>query len=218
MISIQNVQFAGSHLTMIAITAKGVQIFLILALTAFTVSTIVLAVQKSNLKSDLNAAQKLLDDFEEAVKQTTAPPSSQSTDSATTTTEKTPEPEIPGVIDYRLPKTVAPELYDLYLHPNLETGEFEGQLVITIKVLENTDKIVLHSANLDIAYVYFTDGLTVKNYSFDKVRDFLIVETTDELEAGRTVHMGINFRGHEMNTKIVGLYTSAYKKGDGSDK
>lgn len=207
---------------MIAITAKSVQIFLILALTAFTVSTIVLAVQKSNLKSDLNAAQKLLDEFEEAVKFTTMASTSttgtsRSTDSTTTTTEKIPE--IPERIDYRLPKTVTPQLYDLYLHPNLETGEFEGQLVITIEVLQNTDKIILHSANLDIAYVYFnTFGQTVKNYSFDTLRDFLIVESTYELEAGTTVNLGFNFRGHEMHTKIVGLYTSAYKKEDGTDK
>lgn len=207
---------------MIVITAKSVQIFLILALTAFLVSTIVLAVQKSNLKSDLNAAQKLLDEFEEAVKLTTiastsTTDSSRSTDSTTTTTEKTPE--IPETIDYRLPKTMTPELYDLYLHPNLETGEFEGQLVITIKVLEKTDKIILHSANLDIAYVYFkTFGQTVKNYSFDMVRDFLIVESTYELEAGTTVDLGLNFRGYEMHSKIVGLYTSTYKKADGSDK
>lgn len=207
---------------MVAITAKGVTIFLTLALTAFTVSTIVLAVQKSNLKSNLAAAQKLLDDFEEAVKHTTVAQTStvetsKSTVPTTTTTEKTPE--IPEIIDYRLPKTVVPELYDLYLHPNLETGEFEGQLVITIKVLQNTDKIILHSANLDIVYVYFnTFGQTVKDYSFDTVRDFLIVECTNELEAGTTVHLGINFRGHQMDKKIVGLYTSAYKKADGSDK
>lgn len=201
---------------MIAITAKGVQIFLILALTAFTISTIVLAVQKSTLESDLKAARNLLDEFEEAVKITTIDSTSttKSTEATTTTTE-----QIPEVIDYRLPKTVTPELYDLYLHPNLETNEFEGQLVITVKVLQNTDKIILHSSNLDIAYVYFgTNGQTVESYSFDTIRELLIIKSADELKVGMTVYLGINFRGQKMDKKIVGLYTSHYKKADGSDK
>uniref|UniRef100_T1GW69 Aminopeptidase N-like N-terminal domain-containing protein n=1 Tax=Megaselia scalaris TaxID=36166 RepID=T1GW69_MEGSC len=195
-----------------------------LPLTAFTVSTIVLAVQKANLESDLDAAQKKLDAFEEALQNTTpgvqtthSSSESPSTESSSTTTENTPE--VPQEIDYRLPKSVEPTHYDLYLHPNLDSNEFEGQIVIKLKILENTDKIILHSSGLDISSVYFNNYKhSVESYSFDTARDFLIVKSTKELSSGSDMTLGILFSGKQMDTKIVGLYTSAYKKIDGSMK
>lgn len=63
------------------ITAKLVTIFLGLALTAFTVSTIVLAVQKSSLQDELNETKDKLELLEQALKTTTT---------TTTTTPVTP--------------------------------------------------------------------------------------------------------------------------------
>ncbi|XP_023035875.2 uncharacterized protein LOC6650874 [Drosophila willistoni] len=61
------------------ITAKLVAIGLSLALTAFTVSTIVLAVQKADLKKDLREAQEKLDLLEAGLQTSTvAPPTSTS--------------------------------------------------------------------------------------------------------------------------------------------
>ena len=73
------------------ITAKLIAIFLGLALTAFTVSTIVLAVQKSNLQDDLQEARHKLDYYEELLKNSTteAPPTTEAT---TTTVGPSPGP------------------------------------------------------------------------------------------------------------------------------
>lgn len=203
------------------ITAKLVAIGLSLALTAFTVSTIVLAVQKANLKSDLKDAQEKLDLLEAGFTTSTAGPTTSSTSSSSGTEEPgtTAAPE--EKIDYRLPNTLKPIHYDLYLFPNIETGEFSGQETITITVLEATDKIVLHSLNLNISsYSLQNTGsntLEIQEVSFDSVREFLVFQLSEELPQGREVQLHIGFEG-SMANKIVGLYSSSYLKEDETRK
>ncbi|XP_032306948.1 glutamyl aminopeptidase [Drosophila ananassae] len=227
------------------ITAKLVAIGLSLALTAFTVSTIVLAVQKANLKSDLKDAQEKLDLLESGFTTSTAGPTTSSTSSSSGTEEpgstaspgttaspgSTVSPDTtasPGTtpapdekIDYRLPSTLKPNHYDLYLFPNIETGEFSGQETIKITVLEATDKITLHSLNLKISsYSLQNTGsntLAIQEVSFDSVREFLVFQLSEELPAGREVELHIGFEG-SMANKIVGLYSSSYLKEDETRK
>ncbi|XP_061399843.1 glutamyl aminopeptidase [Musca vetustissima] len=113
-------------------------------------------------------------------------------------------------IDYRLPTAIKPTFYDLYLHPDIKTGTFTGQEVITLSVIEDTQKIVLHSHNLKITSVYTQSGsVKVASHEFDTVREFLIVHMEDVLAAGSSMRLGIIFEG-EMLGKIVGLYSSSY--------
>ncbi|KAH8335428.1 hypothetical protein KR074_001621 [Drosophila pseudoananassae] len=210
------------------ITAKLVAIGLSLALTAFTVSTIVLAVQKANLKSDLKDAQEKLDLLESGFTTSTAGPTTSSTSSSSGTEEPGSTTVSPGTtpapdekIDYRLPSTLKPTHYDLYLFPNTETGEFSGQETIEITVLEATDKIVLHSLNLNISsYSVQNTGsntLVIQEVSLDSVREFLVFQLSEELEQGREVQLHIGFEG-SMANKIVGLYSSSYLKEDETRK
>ncbi|KAH8336361.1 hypothetical protein KR059_004239 [Drosophila kikkawai] len=235
------------------ITAKLVAIGLSLALTAFTVSTIVLAVQKASLKSDLRDAQEKLDLLEAGFTSTAAPGTTSSADPGTTSSTTVPGPtevpeptEGPGStaspgstvtpgstaspattvapeekIDYRLPGNLVPTHYDLYLFPNIETGEFNGQETITIQVAEATDKIVLHSLNLNISSVAVmntgSETLDVQETSFDAVREFLIFQLNEPLTQGRVIQLHIGFEG-SMANKIVGLYSSSYVKEDESRK
>ncbi|XP_016947727.2 glutamyl aminopeptidase [Drosophila biarmipes] len=221
------------------VTAKLVAIGLSLALTAFTVSTIVLAVQKSNLQSDLRDAQEKLDLLEAGFTSTAAPtPSTTASPGPTLGPEPTAEPGTtappyptaasPGTttppeekIDYRLPGNLVPTHYDLYLFPNIETGEFSGQETITITVVEATDKIVLHSLNLNISSVSImntgSETLEILGTTVDSVREFLIIHLSEQLPQGREVRLHIGFEG-SMANKIVGLYSSSYLKEDETRK
>lgn len=121
-------------------------------------------------------------------------------------------------INYRLPTNAKPTLYDLYLHPDINTGKFSGQEIITISILENTQQIILHSHKLVITSVYTSSGSSkVENFAFNEERDFLIVNMAATLTAGSTLRLGIIFEG-EMLGKIVGLYSSSYTTPDSQKK
>lgn len=199
------------------ITAKLVSIFLGVALTAFTVATIVLAVQKANLQEDLRDAQEKIDQLEAGFASTT-PTTPGPTQAPTTQPSTTVAPE---KIDYRLPTALTPTNYDLYLHPNIETGLFTGHEIINITVNEDTDQIVLHSLYLDVMgpVVLQSDGtgILVKDYTFDITKEFLIINLNRKLKAGTFALLMLEFSGNMAN-KIVGLYSSSYVKADDSRK
>lgn len=219
------------------ITAKLISICLGLALTAFTVSTIVLAVQKSNLQKDLDEARDKIDQLESGFTSSTASTPTTTTTLSPTTSGPTAEPEptaepgptaepapteSPEKIDYRLPSSLIPTNYDLYLNPNVETGLFTGHEIINITVLEATDKIVLHSLYLtiDSVQVYQADGsawFEVESFTFDSVREFLIINLKEQLKVDTFVLLNLEFSG-TMANKIVGLYSSSYVKADETRK
>ncbi|KAH8409851.1 hypothetical protein KR222_009893, partial [Zaprionus bogoriensis] len=117
---------------------------------------------------------------------------------------------------YRLPTALSPSHYNLVLHPDLETGNFTGQEVITIKVIETTKQIVLHSQDLIITSVYVlgAGSAVVDQYELDEVRHFLIIDLTAELSVNAVISLGILFEGQTLN-KLTGLYSSTYLTPEG---
>ncbi|XP_032593297.1 glutamyl aminopeptidase-like [Drosophila grimshawi] len=111
-------------------------------------------------------------------------------------------------IDYRLPTALVPTHYSLHLHPELDTGNFTGQELISIKVLEATNQIILHSHNLDLGSVYVLKK-EVTSYELDELRQLLIINLQGELEVDAVITLGIIFSG-QMRNKLVGLYSSSY--------
>lgn len=109
-----------------------------------------------------------------------------------------------------------PSHYTLLLHPNLETGNFTGQEVITIRTIESTKQIILHSQDLTITSVYVLGAgdAVVQQYQFDVERDFLIIDLTEELSVNTVFSLGIIFEGQTQN-KLVGLYSSTYQNPEG---
>ncbi|XP_055901791.1 uncharacterized protein LOC129938333 [Eupeodes corollae] len=197
------------------LTSNIVTIGLGLGLTAFTVATIVLAVQKGNLINDLNDAQEKLDLLEEEIKHTSTTPITTST----TTPSPTTQPPKPA-INYRLPGDILPKHYDLYLYPHENLGEFSGQETIDLKIVKSTQTIILHVKDLNINYVSLINvpsSNTVTSFELDKEREFLIVHTSEIIPEGSNVSLLILFDG-QMEGKIVGLYSSSYTKEDGSLK
>lgn len=53
--------------------------------------------------------------------------------------------------DIRLPDSIIPISYDIFMHPNLTTFNFLGTISIELKILKQTDFIVLHSRGLNIS-------------------------------------------------------------------
>lgn len=101
-----------------------------------------------------------------------------------------------------------PTHYNLYLHPDLKTGNFSGQVIISVTVLQETNQIILHANKLDITNVYVI-GNEVASYYLDEIREFLVITMTNTLTANANIRLGILFEGQMLN-KIVGLYSSTY--------
>ena len=55
----------------------------------------------------------------------------------------------------RLPQSIHPLSYELTLNPDLTNMTFTGNTVISMLVYHNTNRIVLHSANLNITKATF---------------------------------------------------------------
>ena len=71
---------------------------------------------------------------------------------------------------HRLPRTVLPNHYALELEPDLAQSSFQGQVIIDLEVVEETDTIVLNAAELSIEDVQVEQGALVQasSISFDE--------------------------------------------------
>ncbi|KAF7269518.1 hypothetical protein GWI33_017459 [Rhynchophorus ferrugineus] len=167
---------------------------------SFTISSTVFCISTIALGVDISRLRKELDDekSDEDVSSTTP------TTTLSTTTEETSI----DMTKFRLPKTVSPSVYDLYLYPDLETGLFKGTVIISVNINEPTSSILLHSNKLNITSV------TVKgepaNFSVDEKYETLEISKKDGTQFTSTFdNVAIQFNG-DMKNRLVGLYTSSY--------
>ena len=120
---------------------------------------------------------------------------------------------------YRLPTTVTPERYELFLAPDLMNWTFTGKEKVIIQVSEAAGTIVLNAAELALPKVELrlADGKILAGRA--------ILDAENErasLDFGATVPVGrhelqIEFCG-VLNDKLHGFYRSTYKDPDGGEK
>lgn len=103
----------------------------------------------------------------------------------------------------------------------MKEGEFTGKVKIDIECVESTDNIVLHSNGLTITNTIVHDSedksYIVKKTSYDKVREFFIIELNEELVKDKKYTIELVFNGL-LRDKIVGFYTSSYITDTGETK
>ncbi|XP_016980391.2 glutamyl aminopeptidase [Drosophila rhopaloa] len=180
------------------LTGYWLQVVLSWAVVAFATATVVVAVQKAQLAKDLRDVQDKIDIFEEW------------------NGESRYRTKREDTIDYRLPTALVPTHYELYWHPDLETGSFTGQLRIRIQVVEETNQIILHSYLLNLTSVYVLNR-EVETFELEEERQFLIITMTEVLPVDATITLGIIFNG-QMKDKLVGLYSSTYQNEAGATR
>eukprot|EP01133_Synstelium_polycarpum_P017753 gene17753-21173_t len=104
----------------------------------------------------------------------------------------------------------------LSLTPNLTSFDFEGTVEITLQVVEKTDVIVLHSAEIVIIDATVDSTNKVTDIAYDTDDDVVSLTLTQPLEVGTTAVLRINYTGI-LNDKLKGFYRSKFTV-DGVDK
>uniref|UniRef100_A0A0C9QQX2 Aminopeptidase n=1 Tax=Wollemia nobilis TaxID=56998 RepID=A0A0C9QQX2_9CONI len=115
----------------------------------------------------------------------------------------------------RLPKFAVPRVYDLDLRPDLESCKFDGKLVVTLDVVEDTKYLVLNAADLVIKdssiWLRGKNSREVKfpsNIGIDADDEILVLEFEEVLPLGEAM-LGIEFQG-TLNDQMKGFYRSTY--------
>jgi puromycin-sensitive aminopeptidase len=118
--------------------------------------------------------------------------------------------------DFRLPRTVEPEVYRIEIEPNMASASFSGTLSIDVVVHEPINEMVLNAAELAVSdvEVVTSRGDTLScAVSFDDELEQVTFRLPSLLSPGRCT-VGCRFTG-TLNDKLRGFYRSTYTDRDG---
>ncbi|KAF2842787.1 hypothetical protein M501DRAFT_993558 [Patellaria atrata CBS 101060] len=120
-----------------------------------------------------------------------------------------------------LPKNVKATHYHLTLEPNLETFEYEGEVVIDLDVVDNSTSISLNTIDLKITSTKVTSGsheiTSSPDLSYDDDSQTTKISFDETIPANSKATLAIKFTG-TLNNNMAGFYRSSYKAKDGSTK
>lgn len=130
-------------------------------------------------------------------------------------------PRIDGVVNiepredpsyYRLPENVIPSEYILLLEPFLLNDTFKGDVVIKVQVVEETDTITFHAAEIEFLETVVTDSsgsqVTIEREEDQEDRDFRVLYFGSTLPVGEYT-ISISYNGI-LNGHNDGFYRSNY--------
>jgi puromycin-sensitive aminopeptidase len=120
---------------------------------------------------------------------------------------------------HRLPTTIIPERYELFLAPDLVNWTFSGKEKISVHVIEPAREIVLNAAELDLRAVRLrrAGGEVLQGSArLDAENEQAALSFGAPVPAGRH-ELEIEFSG-VLNDKLHGFYRSTYKDSHGEEK
>ena len=130
-------------------------------------------------------------------------------------------------INYRLPLDMRPYLYELTVLTDfnefVEPVDFNGTVIIHMKCMKTTDKIILHVKELEIFNKTIklvkstTQEVLIKSLSVDYEREFFIVELYEQLQIEGNYTLFIQYRGF-IKEDNIGLYRSSYIDNQGKQR
>ena len=98
--------------------------------------------------------------------------------------------KFPWEKNVRLPRTILPLHYDLYLQPDLETGLFSGKVAIEVDNEMPTDHFLVHTKYLDIlSWKVRKNGLEqIITEAFEyKPNEFFVIKMANNVTEGKYV-------------------------------
>lgn len=124
----------------------------------------------------------------------------------------------PETLEYRLPRTVIPNRYEIRLSPDLETFKFGGEVKIHVSVKEPVSEVLLNSLELKIHSAQAVKGSETLPATFELIEssERLKLSFKEQLKPGDWV-LEIKFEG-ELNDKLHGFYRSTYTDESGKKR
>lgn len=173
---------------------------------------------------DLGTGQRA---FQEAIENTKANKAWMETNYATIKTwleKMTSGSSVQKLTDVRLPRSNIPTLYDIYLKPDIYSGDptqfkFYGRIRISFECVGPTTNITMHKNKLTVSDIQVfnqnagSSAPRVAGQSEDKDRQFLIIHLDGALQRGQNYTVAMNFVG-ELTDDLTGLYLSSYMRDD----
>ena len=154
---------------------------------------------------------------------TTRPPGPTTTTAPTTTK--------PPIIDYPLPPNLVPFQYDIlttvqFTNTDGERFPYDGETVMHFECKENTKTIKFHANNLkvdnsslELKSTSDTTFTPVTNFpwTYDEIRQFIIVDLNVDLKKGEKYTLKIKYIGY-LQSDNTGFYRSSYTDGSGNKR
>ena len=127
-------------------------------------------------------------------------------------------------IDYRLPKNIKPESYELTLQPYIGPQEvygekafsFDGTIDMVLICEEPTNKIIFHARELTIYHedieLESKDDKDItfdRNMEYDEERLYYTLQLSRQCKKGARYTLTLQFSGKILD-KLIGFYRSSY--------
>ncbi|KAK3789885.1 hypothetical protein RRG08_060438 [Elysia crispata] len=125
--------------------------------------------------------------------------------------------------EVRLPKTLVPQSYDIFLHPNITRSQFSGSVEMVLRVMEETDAIMFHVNKLNISEIKvqlgnsgdpnankFDQPVNIKRQLEYTTNQQYYVQLVEQVSAGSYLLVKVKFSGHLVKDRMNGFYQSSY--------
>ncbi len=112
---------------------------------------------------------------------------------------------------FRLPRTIVPRAYRIFLTPDLDAATFVGRVEIDVHVTEPVEVVTMHSKNLDLGPATLTgQGRSYRSDApaFDETYETVAFAFHETLPVGQAT-IEIAFTG-AINDQLAGFYRSTY--------
>lgn len=121
----------------------------------------------------------------------------------------------------KLPKTSIPIKYDLTFDFLVSSRTIKGNVKIDIRIVEDTDAIVLNSRALGVNSVVVTESGTELDQTFElqPENEFLVINMTSRrLLKNENFTVDIDFNGSLQTNNSKGIYRTSYKLSNSTDR
>ncbi|KAF3929112.1 Laeverin [Dactylellina cionopaga] len=119
-----------------------------------------------------------------------------------------------------LPTNVKPKHYKVQLEPDFEKFTFDGEVTISLDVIEDTTEVIVNSTEIEVHHAVLSEGeqeIGVLSRGDVKYNEDLQTASFDfkhTLKAGTKATLKLKFTG-TLNENMAGFYRSSYKDKDG---
>ena len=148
---------------------------------------------------------------ESQISKSTSNESQKNTDCIATNGQKLPYQNI------LLPKTVIPDSYNIFMHPNISESKFVGTVDIICSVEKETDFVVFHIKELNITELAVIDMKSgnripvLQQLECKANQQVYLWLGTKQPVAKNSIKIHVGFAGVFMDNHLAGFYKSMYK-------